>query len=393
VRINDERDLRERLDQAFETITPHPAPIDVAVRRGLAMRVRRRVAVAVGVAAVIVGVAVFGVPSLHRLASPPPANPANHYTATVLPPGMDALQGLVASGTVNGKSWALALYPSGMFGAGPGQQVIIPAGPAFGRSAPHSSDRVLVTDGTGPVSFTGVSAGPSQVQYGLVRADVSYVTVRLGNGTVLTLHPNLLYSLRAIAFAVPVGAPIISATAYSNHGEIATAIPFNDPGGVATFGAWLKPGQHGLARASERIVSGGLPGYSWPVTAYLGPWGICLKVNGDSCVPITYPAVDTSVTFWGPSTSTNAPKYVIGGTAAAPVVRLVFTVVPPQGARTSIQVRPVTVGGQKLFAFAVPGSPKQLRLSWKAYDSSGAVIASSMAVSPASGVGVSPGQP
>ena len=69
------------------------------------------------------------------------------------------------------------------------------------------------------------------------------------------------------------------------------------------------------------------------------------------------------------------------GTGQRPrqAVRLVFTVVPPQGARTSIQVRPVTVGGQKLFAFAVPGSPKQLRLSWKAYDSSGAVIASSMA--------------
>ncbi len=248
MRIDDERDLRERLDRAFKAMTPHPAPVDDAVRRGRAMRVRRRVAAAAGVALVaVIAVAVVATPSLHRLVSPPPANPANQYTVTVQPPGLDALAGVVATGTVNGKFWALAMYPSGSSRTGRGQQLVVPYGPAFGRSAALISDAVLVTDGTGPVSFTGVSSGSNQAQYGVVQADVSYVTVRLGNGTVLTLHPNTLYSIRAVAFAVPVGATIISATAYSNHGEIATAIPFNNPHGVATFGAWLKPGQHGPA--------------------------------------------------------------------------------------------------------------------------------------------------
>ena len=114
--------------------------------------------------------------------------------------------------------------------------------------------------------------GHVQVQYGAVRADVTYVAVRLGNGTVLILHPVAVYGVRAVAFAVPVGAGIADATAYSRHGEIAAAIPFNAPGGVAAFGLWLTPGQHGLARASGRIGSGTANGRAWSVTAYLGPW-------------------------------------------------------------------------------------------------------------------------
>ena len=89
------------------------------------------------------------------------------------------------------------------------------------------------------------------------------------------LHPVAVYGVRAVAFAVPVGAGVVDATAYSRHGEIAAAIPFNAPSGVAAFGVWLTPGQHGLARASGRIGSGTANGRAWSVTAYLGPWGIC----------------------------------------------------------------------------------------------------------------------
>ncbi len=40
----------------------------------------------------------------------------------------------------------------------------------------------------------------------------------------------------------------------------------------------------------------------------------------------------------------------------------------------SIQVSPVRIGGQQLFAVAFRGTAKSL--SWKAYDNSGAVVAS-----------------
>jgi hypothetical protein len=53
VRIDDEHDLRERLDRAFETINPRPAPVEGAVRRGKTIRLRRRVAAAVGAAAIV----------------------------------------------------------------------------------------------------------------------------------------------------------------------------------------------------------------------------------------------------------------------------------------------------------------------------------------------------
>lgn len=81
MRTDDERDLRQRLDQAFETVNPHPAPVDGTVRRGRAMRVRRRVAAAVGVAAVaaIGTAAALGPSSLHRLVAPaPPATRVNY---------------------------------------------------------------------------------------------------------------------------------------------------------------------------------------------------------------------------------------------------------------------------------------------------------------------------
>ena len=70
MRIDDERDLHEQLEAAFEAITPRPAPVDGAVRRGRGIRVRRRVAVAAGAAAVV-AIGVFAVPSLlHRSAAP-----------------------------------------------------------------------------------------------------------------------------------------------------------------------------------------------------------------------------------------------------------------------------------------------------------------------------------
>ncbi len=87
MRIDDERDLHEQLEAAFGAITPQPALIDGAVRRGRAIKVRRRVAVAAGAAAVV-AIGVFAVPSLlHRTASPGPASPAKPYTVTIQAPG------------------------------------------------------------------------------------------------------------------------------------------------------------------------------------------------------------------------------------------------------------------------------------------------------------------
>ncbi len=278
MRIDDERDLHGQLEAAFEAITPRPAPVDGAVRRGRAIRVRRRVAVAAGAAAAV-AIGVFAVPSLlHRSAASAPVAPVGRYTVTVQAPGPHSAPGLIASGTIDGQSWQFTAAKPGTGVPGPGGQIFTTSGPAVGGASAFALPSALAVDSADPVSFADISGvvltpGHVQVQYGAVRADVTYVAVRLGNGTVLILHPVAVYGVRAVAFAVPVGAGVVDATAYSRHGEIAAAIPFSAPSGVAVFGVWLKPGQHGLARASGRIGSGTVNGRAWSVTALPGPVG------------------------------------------------------------------------------------------------------------------------
>jgi hypothetical protein len=363
VSIDDQRDLYERLDRAAEGITPRPAPVDGAMRRGRAIRWRRRSVAMAGVAAVVAA-GVIAVPSLRHAVTENPATA--RYTVTVRPPGPDSPAGLIASGTVNGQRWRVAVGRPGAGGAGPGQQFALVSGPAFGPDPLSSSGPALAPDSMEPVSFTAISSGLSQAQFGAVRADVSYLTVRLGNGTLLTLHPARVWGVREVAFAAPVGAEITEATAYSRHGVIATAIPFNYPGEMATFSAWLRPGQHGLSLASGRIASGTVSSHAWSVTAYLGPWGICVNSspNGGYCTT-TASGLGTRLLFRAAGT-----PGVAGGIASAQVTRIVAD--PPGG--TAVQVRPVTVGSYKFFAFPLADGQKAVR--WKAYDSAGNVVAS-----------------
>lgn len=233
--MNIEHDLHERLDRAVETITPHPAPIDGAVRQGKTIRVRRRVAAAAGVAAAV-AIGVITVPSLHQLAGPAPALRSGRYTVTVQSPGPHSPAGLIASGKINGKYWQLVTDKPGTDGASPGDQEITVSGAAL-LNPMTGIVPDLSTDHADPVAFAEVGLMPVEARYGPVQADVAYVKVTLDNGTVLTLHPATVYGARAVGFATPASAVIVSATAYSRHGEIATAIPFNDPGGQVFFGS------------------------------------------------------------------------------------------------------------------------------------------------------------
>jgi hypothetical protein len=364
VSIDDERALKEQLDRAFDAITPRPTPVEGAIRHGEAMRARRRAAVAVGLAGVVAA-GVFGIPALaHRSAAPAPATPS-HYTVTVQGPGPHSPVGLIASGTVNGKRWQVIASRPGADGAGRNQQNVMASGPAFEPDGLNSVMDRLAPDSSQPVSFEDFRAGPNQGQFGPVRADVSYVKVRLSNGVVLTLRPVTVYGIRLVAFAAPAGAVIVDGTAYSRHGEIATAIPFDGPGGLAEFVAWLKPGQHGLPRATGRIGSGTFDGKAWSAVAYQGPWGICVKTNGGgSCMAATS-GLGTSEMF-----DTGGSPRMFAGSASAAVAWVIVR--RPDG--TTTRVVPVTVGIQRFFAF--PLSPGHKPWRWTAYDGSGHVVAS-----------------
>jgi hypothetical protein len=367
VSIDDQRDLYERLDLAIGAITLREAPVGGAIRRGRGIRLRRRVVVAAGVAAVVAA-GVVGVPRLRHADA---EHPVASYSATVRPPGPHSPPGLIASGTVKGQRWQIVAGRPGAGGAGRGQQIFLATGPALDSGSASTSVSTTDLKSTDPVLFLGLLCGPTQVQFGELRADVSFVKVRLGTGSTLTLHPATVWGVRMVAFAIPIGAPVVSATAYSGRGEIATAIPFNAADGMAFFGTWLRPGQHGLARASGRVGSGSYLGRAWSATAYLGPWGVCLVgqaggTGASSCMHATSAAgLGTGVMFW-----TDGVPAVAVGSAGQSVARIVVT--SPDGKTT--QMRLVTVGGIRFFAFPFGKGPKPWK--WTAYDGSGHVIAS-----------------
>lgn len=195
-------------------------------------------------------------------------------------------------------------------------------------------------------------------------AAVSYLTVRLAGGTVLTLRPVSVYGTRFVAYAIPRQAAISRITAYSARGELASAVPFDDPDGPVIVGLWQRPGQTGLRRATHLIGSGTAGGHAWSVTAYVGPWGDCLKVDGrgpmgSGCTPLS-PMQGTLLLG-----SVSGPPEVVFGSASADVERVMITL----AGGGVIRAPAVRAGSQKFFAFAVGRG--QHPVSWQAYDAAG----------------------
>lgn len=152
--ISDEHDLQERLDQAFQAITPRTAPVDQAVRKGRVIRVRRRIAAVAAPAVVAVAVAVAVPFLLHQAATQPVLNQSRHHHVTVHPAGPHAPAGLIASGTVDGQPWRVAADKPGTAGAKPGSQ-------CFMALSLQDCLPVTAPDRTHPVALTSVSNGPT----------------------------------------------------------------------------------------------------------------------------------------------------------------------------------------------------------------------------------------
>lgn len=351
--IGDEHDLAGRLDQAFQAITPRPAPVDWAVRQGRLIRVRRRLAAAAaGLVLIAAGIAIPAL--LHQQAAQPVLNHPGHHEVTVVPAGPHSPAGLIASGTVDGRPWRLSTTKPGTPGAERGSQ-------CFTVLSNQDCGPVDHAGRADPVNFSGTSAAATDVEYGPVRAAVSYVMVQLADGTVLRLHPVSVYGIRYVAFAVPLHEPVSRITAYSARGEVAAAIPFNDPAGGATVVQWLRPGQRGLPRASGLIGSGGTGAQAWSVTAYVGPWGVCLDSHGNgagaSACNLVSSAQGTKMLA-----SFGGTSQLLAGAAAASVDHVVI----PLAGGGNIRVPAVRVGEQKFFVFAL--SRGQHAVRWLAYD-------------------------
>jgi hypothetical protein len=365
-------ELRESLDEALRAVTPGDPPVEEAIRRGKAIRTRRRggVAAAVAALAVLVGV---GYPAVaHRKAAPAPATPTHkHISVTVLPPGPRAPAGTVATGAIDGKAWQVYTDNPKTNGA-PGQVCVGASGPAFGGSGiqpvcypPQSPDN------TNPVDFVGLAVpGDAQASVGQVAPDVSYVLVRLSDDITLKLIPAKAYGTRYVAFASPPSLSVLSATAYLSDGQYLTAIPFNPPDELPVFAMWRAPGQPVPPKVTKRIASGSANGKAWAMYAATGPWGTCFVSTGldtgDMGCEAFSGQLDTQFTVL----PGNSPG-LVAGTAAAGVRYLTITMT--DGA--TMRVTPVLVGSQRYLAFYLDKGEQQVR-RWTAYDASGKQLSS-----------------
>jgi hypothetical protein len=357
-------DLQENLNSAFAAIDPGPAPVERAMRQGGKIRNRRRAwAVAGSVAAI--GIAAACVPALARqLALPAPTT--SHVRVTVNPPGPHSPAGLIASGAIGAGTWQWLTDTPGT-NLVHGQPCFYARGTLAGQftmtcggSAGEGNDSGLSR--SDPVSFES-NGSTDTVEWGAVDSAVSYLTVRLGDGAVLTLHPATVDGARYVAFAVPADMVVDSATAYSRTGELATAIPYQPPGGSAVFQEWQRPGQAVPGKVNGTFGSGTVGGQAFQATAYLGPWGTCLVYGGNSgCFdPSQHPASGATVgsTSW------------VAGTAADSVSYLMITF--KHG--SAIRVGVTAIGPERFWGVGL-GAKSSTGARWTAYNAAGKPVAS-----------------
>jgi hypothetical protein len=185
--------------------------------------------------------------------------------------------------------------------------------------------------------------------------------VRLSDGMALTLHPVSVYGTRFVGYAVPRSVQVSRITAYSARGELASTIPFNEPGGTLATSLWLRPGQTGMPRATHLIGSGTVDGHAWSSTAHVGPWGECLVTRGNGGTSSVCDAVSSpqGTMVLG---SASGPLVVVYGTAAADVEHVIITLASGQ----TLRVQAIRVGDQKFFAYALPRGQHSVR--WQSYD-------------------------
>jgi hypothetical protein len=393
--------LREELDRALRSVPAGEAPVRRAMREGRRRRIRRRVAVLAGALAIAAAAAVS--PSLARgTASAPPA-PATGGTATPAatqtladgdpvitdgtagttegPDGLTDRTGLIAQGAMGAVWWQLSVR-------GPGKANPVPADSCYtvaqaaGSSASslHNANSgscldlpsILAAEVSAgdPAAFDERSFGPTVVTVGEAAGDVTYFIVTFTDGQQLKLLPVTTGGHRYLGWIAPERMAVASVVAhlggpYSDSGQAATAVPFDQPGQLPAYRLWQEPGQAAPPRAQGVIGRGMAGGRAWSVSAYEGPWGTCfVPYPGSSyCMQIARLTATGVLGGWGGST----PGPAFG--SAAPGVELI-RVTLSNG--KSVQVTPVTVGDERLFAFWIGAGVSPT--GWTAYDAAGRVV-------------------
>jgi hypothetical protein len=394
-------ELREDLDLALRSVPISEAPVQRAIRDGRRLRNRRRLTVLAGVLAVAAVAAAS--PSLARLSTAPALSvtrptgtPLPSATATVRrdpvvtdqPPSAGAAPGTVAQGTIGGLRWTAVVSRSKLkpqdqaytcfttftapAASGPASQ---PTAELTGVCAQTAALLASYT-GSNPAGFNGgigsvgAAGTPEQVMLGAAAPDVAYFELAFTDGQQLKLIPVTVLGRRYIAWVAPASMSVASLTAHlggpnADSGQTSTAIPYDPSGGTPLFGLWLKPGQATPPRASGVIGQGTADGRPWSESAYEGPWGTCFDpppAGGATCASTSRLVTTAVLGGWA-----GDPAGASVGSAAPGVARLRITF----SDGTSVQVTPVALGNERLFAFWI--GKDVVVTGWTAYDAAGGV--------------------
>jgi len=383
-----EQDLRRRLRADIDTVRPAPAPVGAVIRRGRAVRARRRAAAASGVTAVAAAVAM--VLSVQAGANPAsPATPAGSRLAArsgdaarVLDPPSRPHGNVVASGVIAGTSWRLSVRDI----ADPGARCL-PAIMLNGSDA----DLLSTTPGTQQamtdVAFLSVVPGQPGAGYAAIQVApaVTRLVAYLRNGTRLLVRPVTVRAcgqrLHLAGFGYP-GSGVARITASSGAQFTTQATPpasmfgsaSGTPGtaGRLVPGVWAHMWGAGDVTASGTIGSGRLSSGSWHISVLLGAGGECytaaafdgrVATRAIECVPIEPPPATASL-----QRVRLAPGTGLTGYAGLVSPRAAYLVASLSGGGTT-RVRPAQIAGRGYVALAVPAGRALARLAL--YDRSG----------------------
>lgn len=394
--------LRQVLREETSQIENGPAPVDAILRRGRAIRARRRgaavscVAVLAVAVTVTAGMQAFGTPGKPAPVALP-GHPAGH-AVTLNAADPRAPGGVFASGTADGAPWRLAVRNI----AGPGPWCL----PAVMLNG-HDGDVLFYQPGLTPlISNTAFLTNPGSTDSG-GQPGAGYAFAEVGSGVTrlaVTLRDGARLIVRPVAvrlcgqrfhlagFGYPAAGVARVAAYLGNRATLSYHPPAtlfgpraSAPGAFADPGLWYntKPGG---GTASGPIGSGQAGGTTWRLSMSLGSGGQCYTGSAgrrgshgraEECLPVQAPPAGVALS-WVPLPPTAAAGLTGYAGLVSPRTGYVIARLSDGTAR---KLTPVDMGGRKYFGLAAGHGATLVRVTM--YDAARRAFASTTAIPPA----------
>lgn len=382
----EERILRQRLREETSQIENGPAPVDAILRRGRAIRARRRGAAVSSAAVLAVAVAVTA--SMQAFGTPgkpaPVALPGHKVTLKV--PDPRAPGGVFASGITDGRPWRLAAQNV----AGPAPSCL-PAVLLNGRNGDLIDIRAGADLVVGNWAFWNDASGQPRTgaAFAELGSRVTSLAVTLRDGTKFAVRPVSMtlcgQQFRLAGFGYPASG-VRTIAVY--RGAQAT-VTYSPPRGTFSPASPLPADTWDNTAAASNAASGligvgTVRGTPWRLRVTLGGDGECFGValrpaggpgSASICRPIGAPPAGVSLITLPYNTSSGVGVLLwYMGTVSARTAYLRADL----SDRTRSRLLPVVVAGRKYFALATAGKITVRRLTL--YDAAGQAFASTTAI-------------